>query len=202
MFQRVYFAPRKASMKIFADIAANSAFALNVKELIYDGRLFLPELGTFASCPAAFRARMVEELDIYEDHTRNAIGNAEYAFADEVYQGSIWNMEKLGAGDCMNRVIAGDGEEYHTNVANSSAGYVRLLDQQDSILKKGKDFKALCEGLKSFRNISKIGVLADFVHYSNYLLCADDRDDEYVDCHEWYSSQTRLEFGFTVPPSR
>lgn len=129
MFQRVYFAPRKASMKTFTDIAANSAFALNVKELIYDGRLFLPELGTFASYRAAFCARMVEELDIYEDHIRNALGGAEVDFADEVYQGSIWNMEKVGAGDYMNRIIAGDGKEYYTNLANSLVGYVRLLDQ-------------------------------------------------------------------------
>ncbi|CAF9931975.1 MAG: hypothetical protein ALECFALPRED_005135 [Alectoria fallacina] len=138
MFQRVYLAPRKASMKAFTDIAANSAFALNVKELIYDGRLFLPELGSFASYRAVFCARMIEELDIYEDYTRNALGGAEFDFADEVYQGSIWNMENLGAGDYMNRVIAGDGKEYHTNVANSLVGYVRLLDQQDSILKKAK----------------------------------------------------------------
>ena len=150
-------------MKFFTDIAANFAFALNVKELIYDGRLFLPELGTIASYPAAFRARMVEELNIYEDLTRNSLGGAESDFADEVYQGSIWNMENLGAGDCMSRFIAGDGKEYHTNVGNGLIRYKCLLNQQDSILKKGKDSKALCEGLKLFRNVSKVGVLADFV---------------------------------------
>ena len=45
MFQRVYFAPRELPIKTFMETAANPAFALNLKELIYDGRLFLPELG-------------------------------------------------------------------------------------------------------------------------------------------------------------
>ena len=48
MFQRVYFAPREAPIKTFTDIAANPAFARNVKELIYDGRLFLSGLRDFA----------------------------------------------------------------------------------------------------------------------------------------------------------
>ena len=54
MFQRVYFAPRQAWIKKFTSIAANPNFVGNVQELIYDGRLFLPELGNFASYWPAF----------------------------------------------------------------------------------------------------------------------------------------------------
>lgn len=208
MFQRVYFAPRKASIKSFTEIAANPTFARNVKELIYDGRLFLPRLGDPESYRNAFRARMIEEFDVYEDHTRNSFICSGIEVADEVYQGSIWNMEILGAAENMKMVFAvtkipaGDGKEFYTNVANSFVRYARLLDQQESILKQGRDFKALCKGLKSFRNISKVGALVDFAPYSNYGLRTGDQDDqEYIDCHEWYNSRSKLEFGLTVPPS-
>ena len=195
LFQRVYFAPRKASMKTLTAIAANPVFARNVKELIYDGRLFLPELGTFVSYWAAFVDRVEEEFDTYEDHTRNARGVADDEFANEVYQDSIWNMKSIGADEYMESVNANDCKEFHENVVNSLVRYVGLLDQQESIFKKGKDFKALCEALKSFRNISKVSALADFYHCSNYRLGA------YIE-HEWYNSQANLQFGLTVPPSR
>ena len=197
MFQRVYFAPRKAPLKIFTDIAANPAFAPNVKELIYDGRLFLPELGNFGSYWQAFSARMWEEFDICEDHLRRCGGYG--AFLDEVYQDSIWNMENLGAGDHMDRVVAGDSMEYSRNVANSLVRYARLLDQQESIFEEAIDFKVLSEGLKSFRNINKVSALVDFAHYSEYCLHTEGL---YIEPHEWYSSRSRLEFGLTVPPSR
>lgn len=136
MFQQVYFALRKAPLKTFAGIAANPALSRNLKELIYDGRLFLPELGNFASYCSAFRARVVEESDIYEDHTRNSLGNGACEFADEAYRGSIWNMEVLGAGKYMERIVAGDSVDYYRNVANSLVRYALLLDHQESICKK------------------------------------------------------------------
>lgn len=199
MFQRVYFAPRKIPLKTFTGIAANPVFARNVKELIYDGRLFLPEFGNFGSYRQAFSARMWEEFDEYEDHTRNLSGYDKLNFANEVYQDSIWNMEDLGAGGKMARVVAGDSEELYANVADSLVRYTRLLDQQERVFQRGTDLKALCEGLKSFRNINKISALADFIHSSDYYL---DEKGLYMEPHEWYSSRSRLEFGLTVPPSR
>ena len=162
MFQRIYFAPRKVPMKTFTKIASKPAFAQNVKELVYDGRLFLPELGNSASYWAAFRARTIGEHDIYEDH-RKANWRAQVYFADEVYQDSIWNKGTLGAGEDKKEGIAGDHKEFYMNVADSLVRYVRLLDQQERILKNGTDFKALCKGLASFRNISKIGALVDSI---------------------------------------
>ena len=44
LFQRVYFAPRQAAIETFLSISANPAFARNVTELVYDGRLFVSEL--------------------------------------------------------------------------------------------------------------------------------------------------------------
>ena len=193
MFQRVYFAPRKEPMEFFARIARNPTFARNVKELIYDGRLFLPELGNFASYQAAFSARIIEELDIYEDHTRNARESSDVDFADEVYQDSIWNMDSLGAGHNKSTFLTGDCKEFYMNVGDSLVRYTRLLDYQERVFKKGRDFKTLCEGLKCFRNISKVGAYVDFDHSSNYNPRVG---------HTWYSSRTKLEFGSTVPPSR
>ena len=202
MFQRVYFAPRTEPMRTFKKIAAQPAFAQNVKELVYDGRLFLPKLGKSASYFPAFWARVIEEFDIYEDHTRNSFESADMNVADEVYYRSIWNMEKLGAGQKMEKVLAGDCKEFHMNVADSLVRYSRLLEQQERILKNSTDFTALYEGLTSFRNISKVSAIVDFAHCSDYYPCADNKNDENIDYHDWYSSRTKREFGLIVPPSR
>ena len=202
MFQRVYFAPRKTSMKLFTDIAANPAFARNVKELVYDGRLFLPELGTFGSYCSAFGARVCEEFDLCGDYVRNRSAVSEADFAEAVYQDSIWNRETLGIGDEMMIVDVCDLEAFRVHAGNSLIRYARLLQQQETIFTKGKDLKALSEGLISFRNITKVEVIVDFEHYWEYDLHAGDRDDQYIEHHQWYSSRSYTEFGFAVPPSK
>ena len=108
-----------------------SCFYSNVKELIYDGRLFLPELGTFASYWAAFCALMVEWLDMNEDHTKKSVAMGDADIADEVYRDLIWNMESLGAGDDMKKVLTGDCKELYMNLVDSLVRYTRLLDQQE-----------------------------------------------------------------------
>lgn len=212
MFQRVYFAPRKATMKTFANIAANPVFARNVKELIYDGRLFLPEVGNYATYSETFRAHMTGEYYTYDAFFKKALTDAERENADKIYQCSVWNSETIGAGDYKKGVGAENGEKYTMNVANSLVRYARLLDQQEIIFDEGADFKALCEGLVSFRNICKICARADFNngHFSDdsmfdyYHLCgigANIYRDAYTDAHEWYSRRSNLEFGLTVPPA-
>ena len=193
MFQQVHFAPREVPIKTFLEIAATPAFALNVKELIYDGRLFLPELGNGASYRAAFGARMAEELDTYREHVN---GTVDPDIAYEVYQDSIWNVEKLGAGENMKYLIANDCEEYCINVVDSLVRYECLLDQQERILQNGTDFEALREGLTSFRNIKKVGAFVGFADHSDYRFRADDTRSD------WYGSRPNLEFGLTVPPSQ
>ena len=202
MFQRVYFAPRKTSMKLFTDIAANPAFARNVKELIYDGRLFLSELGTFSSYYSAFHARMLEEANICGYYLRNCLFVDEANFADDLYQDSMWNMETLGAGHRMKRGCASDFQGHYAIVANSLVRYARLLEQQESIFAKGKDLKALNEGLSSFRNITKVSAVVDFDHSLEYDLHAGDRHEQCNHYHQWYCSRSNLDCGLTVPPSR
>ena len=59
LFERVYVAPRRSAMKDLASIAADQRFSLSVKELIYDARLFLPQM----THPSRYRAAYDEELD-------------------------------------------------------------------------------------------------------------------------------------------
>ena len=202
MFQRVYFAPRKTSMELFTNIAANPAFARNVKELIYDGRLFLPQLGTFGSYYLAFCARAVEEVDLYEDAVRYCLFSREANFAEGVYHDSIWNRGMLGPFTEMKTPDASDLEGFRADAGISFARYTRLLQQQENIFTKGKDLKALNEGLNSFRNITKVSVVVDFAHCLEYDLHAGDRDDQYIEHHRWYSSRSYTELGFAVPPSQ
>ena len=201
MFQRVYFAPRKTSIKLFTDIAANPNFARNVKELIYDARLFLSEFGTFSSYRSAFGARFLEELNICADYVRNCLVVDEANFAEDIYQDSVWNMEIVGASDGIN-IYPHDFQDLDVIVIDSLVRYVRLLEQQEGIFNKGKDLKALSEGLVSFRNITKVSAVVDFDISSIYDLHADDRDDQYIEHHQWYSTRSYTAFGLTVPPSK
>ena len=202
MFQRVYFAPRETSMKLFTNIAANPTFARSVKELIYDGRLFLPQLGTYASYYSAFCARVEEEVDLCEDRVRKCSSSREANFAEEVYQDSIWNRGIFGRAVGMTPRDASDLENFRADARNSLARYARLLQQQEKIFTKGKDLKALNEGLNSFRNITKVDVVVDFAHYLEYDPDAGLRDDQYMKHHQWYSSRSYTEIGFAVPPSQ
>ena len=43
LFDRVYFAPRKVEMERFRNIAQHPLFSKNIKELVYDGRLYCKE---------------------------------------------------------------------------------------------------------------------------------------------------------------
>ena len=43
LFDRVYFAPRKLDMESFSNIAQHPVFSQNIKELVYDGRLYREE---------------------------------------------------------------------------------------------------------------------------------------------------------------
>ena len=198
MFQRVYFAPREAPMKTFLDIAASPAFTQNVEELIYDARLFLPELRDPASYSAAFRARVADERDIRGNIEEN---DPQADFARRVYKNSIWNTENLGHqwDGCNN---ARDSEEYKANVANSLARYTLLLEQQETTLKMGMDLEALCQGFKVFRNIRRVHALVDFNHTSNYCRLRSGMADWYIDTHDCYAFRSNREFGLTVPPSK
>ena len=115
---------------------------------------------------------------------------------------TMWNMDNIGAGKHLKRNIANYWPEFHVNAGNSLVRYVRLLGQQESILRQGRDFKALCEGLKAFRNISKVSALVDFAHFSDYTPHTYARQDDYIDGHERYNTRSEREFGLTVPPSR
>ena len=114
----------------------------------------------------------------------------------------MWNLESLGAGKYLERVAGNDCREFYVNVGNSLVRYSRHLDRQENILREGRDFKALCEGLNSFRNISKVSALVDFAHFSDYMPHKNDRQDDYIYGHKWYNTRSESEFGLTVPPSR
>ena len=202
MFQRVYFAPRKISMKTFTDIAANPAFAQNVKELIYDARLFLPILGTYGPYYTAFADRVEQELDLSKNPVRNPSVISEPDFVRHVYQNSMWNGENMGTDKVLKTVVRGDSKAFRAKAAESLFRYACLLQQQESIFTKAEDLKALSEGLNSFRNITKVGVVVDFRDNLEYDPYAGDRHDQYIEHHQWYSSRSYTEFGFAVPPSK
>ena len=60
LFDRVYFAPRKLEMERFRNIAQHPLFSKNIKELVYDGRLYCEE----------YRKPEVYTEMIYQQHYR------------------------------------------------------------------------------------------------------------------------------------
>ena len=146
---------------------------------------------------------MAEESYMVLDHIEDAPDADDFLFTNHVCRGSIPILQSQKAGEEMETVIAGHSKECSTHVANSLVRYARLLDQQESIFTKGKDFMALIRGLNSFRNVSKVTALVDFdPYYSDYNLPTGVEHDLYIKRHNWYSSRTCHEFGITVPPSK
>ena len=148
LFQRVYFAPRKSAIRSFMNITSNPTFAHNVTELIYDGRLFLPDLLT--DCESYEEAFDAFTLDEYPEETDNVAEPGEYylrKYAERDY-GSF--------ADCL-------------------ICYSRLLEQQQGIFENKDDYKALCAGLKNLPNITTVIVLDIFSGFRDWVpLRVDD----------------------------
>lgn len=136
LFQRVYFAPRQVAMQDFLSIAANPRFSRKVKALVYDARLFIPELATFPTYRQAYAAVV---------NKRNACG----IHIDD------WFPEDT---DIRSQHI----EDHRVN---SLVRYVRLLDKQQDLLKEEKDTMALSKGLRHFDKLSKVTICDDFSQF-------------------------------------
>lgn len=61
LFDRVYFAPRKDIMDIFATITSNPAFASNIRELVYDARLYWGHMTEYDMYARAYECGYVSE---------------------------------------------------------------------------------------------------------------------------------------------
>ena len=146
LFQRIYFAPRKSAIETFLNISSNPVFAWTVTELVYDGRLFLPELANYKSYKQAF--------DDFRVHVDLRVSHVNVASV-------VWRFP--GAPD------------YHESLANSLASYTRYLEQQRGLFEKQDDYQALCAGLKNLPNISTVIVLDNFSECNGYVpLRTDD----------------------------
>lgn len=138
LFQRVYFAPRQSAIETFINISSNPVFARNVKELIYDGRLFLQELTKYESYKAAF-----------DDCESNQLTEIEQ-------EAARWKLAKFGWRQT-------GYEDYHESLAETLVGYTHLFNQQQQIIDDKRDYEALCAGLQTLPNITTVFVVDDFL---------------------------------------
>ena len=179
LFQRVYFAPRQAAMDDFLDISANPTFARTVTELVYDARLFLPELVAYKPFQEAFDAH-IEHKFVEDDEDIAGL----YQAGDGT--GPINNVDdnyRTLSRSTVSKWKRKSDERYHESLANNLVRYTRLVDQQQSILEDRKDYAALFPGLKSFSNITTLIILDDF-----------DQGREWtplrIDDHSWYHQRS------------
>lgn len=160
LFQRVYFAPRKAAMDTFLNISANPTFARTVTELVYDGRLFVPELAAYKPFKEAFDGYIRASYD------------SDFMNSEERFNAFIWDQYSEDEGNIAN-AAASEWQEarlkgYDAFLANCLVRYARLVDQQQSILVEKKDYEALSAGLKKFPSISKTTILDNPGYDSRY----------------------------------
>lgn len=157
LFQRVYFAPRKSVIKTFLKISANVIFARSVTELVYDGRLFLPELVAYKPYKIAY--------DAY-NNVQPCVGYRDPADADQVGNGtrSTNNADSdttpPSSLSATYRPIS--SEVYHESLATNFGRYIRMFEQQQSILEDQKDYKALLTGLSNLPNITNVTIRDKF----------------------------------------
>lgn len=175
LFQRVYFAPRKSAIETFINISSNPVFARNVTELVYDGRLFLPEFKKWKSYEEAFAAFTVEEYPEEWDSV---------AAADECYWPHFATFKRRSTG----------AEYHHKSFDDFLICYTQLLGQQHRMFGRKDDYKALCAGLKNLPNITTVIVLDRFCEFRDWVpLRTDD--------HSWYHRRSQREVAVPVPPS-
>lgn len=117
-------------MKTFINIASNPLFSVHVKELVYDGRLFLPELADYSTYKLQFDALAGSRI---------------------LAKGRIGDMVLIG--------LEMTSEEYCQSLGNSLVHYARPLESQQTILDEGADFACLSKGLSDFPNLSKVSLI-------------------------------------------
>lgn len=122
-------------MQIFRNIAPRPWFSGNVTKLVYDGRLFIPELAIF-KCHKEKLSLVLPGEEIDEESMDPFSMDRNYPLM------SSYGCEMHGDGFCE-------------TAAYSLVAYTQLLAQQQRILDKAEDFTALSKRPPSFRNLTK-----------------------------------------------
>ena len=132
LFDRIFFAPPKGILEDFEEVSNHPVFGKNVRELIYDARLF---------------RKTHLNYDIFKEHY-DMVEDDEHD-REESHRGA-WsehnNQNKL----------------YRQRVSQSLAQYTMLYTHQQYILDGSHDYTALFNGFKQMPNITKITILDVF----------------------------------------
>ena len=132
-------------MQTFLNIANNVIFSKNVNELVYDGRLFAPQLEAYRPYRTAY-GRVIRQRQQHGFH----IGKDDW-YPIDAHPGRHPRLND------------------EVNAATSFAHHTRLLDQQQNILHGREDYQALCRGLEKFPNITKVVILDTFSQFPDYI---------------------------------
>ena len=161
LFSRLYFAPRNAAMERLQDITADASFASHVTDLIYDARLFVPEVTSFAAHkmiynePQLYLSRVGLDRSVYRSHAAE-----QYRDSKHRYNGFHPNLSSL----CSERDAT--TERHHEELAESLVQYTGFFDEQQHIFDGGQDLQCLRAGIEKLQSspryplpISKVMIL-------------------------------------------
>ena len=176
LFQRVYFAPRKTAIETFLNISANPTFARTVTELVFDGRLFMPELVAYKPYKKAFDPYITVPNSYKHMRTMHDMGDGDVADGHEFGNGT--RRTNTADGDTMplswSTTLGTIGSDvYHETLANNLVRYTRMFEQQQNILEDQNDYEALLTGLTNLPHMTTVTVLGACFQPSHF--CYDLR---------------------------
>ena len=182
LFRRIFFAPHKAIMAIFSKITHEPAFAVGVEELVYDARLFWPDM---------------TELDAYATIYRRELRYRNRASQDlQHLPGVVHRLQaSLFSFFLKSKQRAPDDE---TTIKKSHQQYLMLLKEQYDITRDEGDFRALCGGLQRLPNLRRITIFP--CKESAYLPPTGSITVRNV-MSNWYSKWSSQFWHDAIPPS-
>ena len=144
LFQRVYFAPRKGEMELFSNITSHPIFSRTIKEVVYDGRLFVS--------PYSDRQRFLDQYQSWIDAT---CPDMRFDMVDEELVVEHWGPDDSGS-------LTWIPSSVPDLVKAIYSSYLELLSEQEDILANGRDFELLCSGFKEMPLITTLTIMDHF----------------------------------------
>ena len=161
LFQRVYFAPRQAAIDTFLSISANPAFARNVTELVYDGRLFVSEFTDSSRYNQAFddhlRSHKSDAYGVYKGAVNRDTFYEVLAKSLILYT-SFYDQQQSILQDCKDYEALLTGLNNFSNITTVTAlGVFLQSDQQEAHTTNGHPWYARRSRLELAESITPKG---------------------------------------------
>ncbi|KAL8793169.1 MAG: hypothetical protein Q9195_004199 [Heterodermia aff. obscurata] len=191
-------------MEIFTQITSEPAFAVGVKELVYDARLFW---GFFAGKQAHYQAiaARIDQMRESDEDSRSASEGSIAAVDDgssASWEDELESDEEFLSLSENSPTAVDSGSPASDNERSSLMAmaerersynrYVELFQQQSDILDSGADYLALCRGMQHLPSLKTVSIQGVFGSGSDFDHLHDPLPPQYI---TWSSGFYQDTFG-------